>query len=834
MNYKKDGLTTKEVKEQQEKHGKNEFVKAKKESFLKKIIEVIFEPMFLLLLIAAIIYFILGQPTDGIVMLIFVVGIIGIDVFQEWKTDKTLNALKNLSAPKVFVIRNGIKQEINSSELVPGDLILIYEGVKIPADGYIVKNNDISIDESTLTGESEPVWKSIYNGKEDNEYWKKYYCYAGTLVIQGSATVLIDKIGIETEYGKIGKNIIETVKTKTPLQKQIDNLVKTCAIVAFILFVLVGIFTYLNIPDHSFKDRIIESLLSGVTLAMALIPEEFPVVLTVFLSMGAWRLAKKNSLVKKLPSVETLGAISVLCVDKTGTITMNKMHLESIWTNDVSDYELCEIMGKCCEEEAYDPMEKAMYEKCFELGITKEQLFKNKKIKEYPFSNETKIMGRVLEENGKYNLYAKGSYESIIDLCDIDKNLILGQMEIMSKQGLRVIAIAQRKITEIKENLKDYKLDLVGLVGLIDPPRKDIDKNIEKCNKAGIKVIMITGDNGITAASIANKIGFKNIKCITGEEIDKMDDSELKEKVKDTNIFSRVIPEHKMRIVKAFKDNGEIVAMTGDGVNDAPALKYSDIGIAMGKKGSEVSKEAADLILLDDNFSTIVETIEDGRRIYDNIKKAIEYILIIHIPIALSSLLAPLLNISPDNLFLLPFHIVLLELIIDPTCSIVFERQPAEDNIMTKKPRNPFENILSSKGLIKSSIQGLVMFLGSFLTYYYILNNYNSQLARSMGLIIIMISNLFLVQVNSSKDDYVFISMKKLIKDKIMWFTNFGTILGILIILYTSLNKFLKLSPLNIKEFLVVIVISFISVYWYELVKVIKKVKVSKKVKFDK
>ncbi len=832
-NYDLKGLTSDQALELQEKYGKNELVHEKKENMVIKIFHIILEPMFLLLLIAAIIYFILGEPRDGIIMLIFVIGIISIDVIQEWKTDKTLEALKDLSAPKVTVMRDGKKIEINSEDLVPGDLMLIYEGVKIPADGIVIKCSGICVDESSLTGEAEGVWK--HPRKEEDttpDYWKKDYCYAGTLVIQGTATVLVDKIGSETEYGKIGLNVAASKGEDSPLQKQTGALVKTCAILAGALFVIVAIITYFNIPDHALKDRLIESILSGITLAMAMIPEEFPVVLTVFLSMGAWRLAKKNSLVKKLPSVETLGAVSVLCVDKTGTITKNQMTVEKIWSLKDDEKDLCEVMGLCCEEETYDPMEKAMLKYCKTLDITKQHLFAGEKLKEYAFTNETKMMGHTWHHDDMYILAAKGSPESILKICKLTENEKVDvEEEIleMSKSGLRVIAVGKRIFEDkksIPNTLAENELELCGLVGLIDPPRETVARDIALCNKAGIRVVMITGDNGITASSIAKKIGMQNCdNIITGDMLNEMSDAELREKVKDVSVFSRVIPEHKMRIVKAFKQNGEIVAMTGDGVNDAPALKYADIGIAMGKRGSEVSREAADLILLDDNFSTIVDTIKDGRRIYDNIRKAVGYIFVIHIPIAFASLLAPLLKISPDCLLLLPLHVVLLELIIDPTCSIVLERQPAEEDIMDRCPRNPNAKLLTFKVLIKSIIQGLIMFGASFTTYYLVLNNncLSSEIARSMGLVIIMIGNLFLVQVNSSDNEFVYKTFGKLIKDKVMIAIILGTILGVGVILYSPLHTYLKLAPLTFTELSLVVLIAFVSVFWYEIVKLINK-----------
>jgi P-type Ca2+ transporter type 2C len=827
------GLTTAEAKKLQEQYGKNELTPLKKESFLRKVFPIICEPMFLLLIVAAVIYFILGEPRDGAIMLIFVMGIISIDVIQEWKTDKTLNALKDLSAPHVTVIRDGKKSVIASADIVPGDLMMIYEGVKIPADGVVVKCNDLCVDESSLTGEAVGVWKvSAEDAEPTSDYWRRDYCYAGTLVTQGIATVLVDKIGATTEYGKIGANVASAPNEETPLQKQTGILVKMCAGIAAVLFVLVAVFTYFNISDHDFGDRIVESILSGVTLAMAMIPEEFPVILTVFLSMGAWRLAKKQSLVRKLPSVETLGAVSVLCVDKTGTITMNQMTIQNIWAFNGDKHKLCETMGLGCETDAYDPMEKAMLAYCDSVGISKEYLFNGELISEYTFTNELKMMGHVWLRNGEIVIAAKGSPERILTICNLtDDERAAAEQKIteMSEDGLRVIAIASanpKTEADIPAEITACSLTLCGLIGLADPPRESVKNDIDLCNKAGIRVVMITGDNGITATSIAKKIGMQNSDhIITGDMLNEMTDKELREKVKDVSIFSRVVPEHKMRIVKAFKDNGEIVAMTGDGVNDAPALKYADIGIAMGKRGSEVSREAADLILMDDNFTTIVETVKDGRRIYDNIRKAVGYVFTIHIPIALASLVAPMLGIAPTALLLLPLHIVLLELIIDPTCSIVLERQPAETDIMDRKPRNPKEKLLDVKILLKSVIQGLVIFAASFSAYYTLLsdNPDNAAIARSMGLAIIMLSNLFLVQVNSSSHDFAIQSTRRLAKDKVMWGASVGTITMLLIILYTPVSSFLKLAPLSVPLFFGAVGIAAAAVLWYEIVKLVKK-----------
>ena len=490
-------------------------------------------------------------------------------------------------------------------------------------------------------------------------------------------------------------------------------------------------------------------------------------------------------------------------------------------------------MGLACETDTYDPMEKAMLAHCEKLGIPKSHLFGGELLSEYAFTNELKMMGHIWRHDGEIIIAAKGSPERLYTICnmsgDEQRNAERKAHE-LSLAGLRVIAVGMQTLSaneDIPADIMDCRLTFRGLIGLADPPRESIKKDIAVCAKAGIRVVMITGDNGVTASSIAKQIGMPHSdNIITGDMLNLMSDEELREKVKDVSIFSRVVPEHKMRIVQAFKEIGEIVAMTGDGVNDAPALKYADIGIAMGKRGSEVSREAADLILMDDNFSTIVDTVHDGRRIYDNIRKAVGYVFTIHIPIALASLLAPMLGIDPASLLLLPLHVVLLELIIDPTCSIVLERQPAEKDIMERAPRDPKEKLVTAGMLLKSLLQGLAVFGASFFTYLTALGGdpANATIARSMGLAVIMLANLFLVQVNSSTRDSFITSIRRLIKDKVMWAVTLGTIAGLLIIIYSPLNGFLKLAPLSALQLLTVFGIAAASVLWYEIVKFMKRI----------
>lgn len=828
------GLTSEEVLRRQEKYGPNELVPVKKASFIRKLLYTLGEPMFLLLLITAVIYFLLKEPADGAVMLVFVTVMISIDAIQGWKTDRTLAALKELSEPKITVIRDGKEETIASTMLVPGDYMIIYEGTKIPADGIVRKCNDLCIDESSLTGEAQGIWKEKNDEREEfifieqmpSEYWRKDYCYAGTLVLQGSGIIEVEYIGANTEYGKIGTNIANVKDTETPLQYQTRQLIRLCAGIAITLCIIVTFITYATMEAETIKERLIQSILSGITLAMAMIPEEFPVVLTVFLSMGAWRLARKQSLVRKLASVETLGEVSVLCVDKTGTVTKNQMTVKEVWGEE--EKEIQRMVAFACETDAYDPMEKALLTYCIDSGI-KEERYEGEIIFEYPFTSETKRMGHVWLNEEKCIIAAKGSPETMLPLCSLieeEKNKWMNRVEEMTKKGLRVIAVAGRiqgKREKIPSSLEQCDLTLYGLIGLQDPPRENIYEAIRTCNQAGIRVVMITGDHSLTAISIGEQIGMDKVEeTMTGEQIDEMSELELQKAVRTVSIFSRVIPEHKMRIVKAMKANGEIVAMTGDGVNDAPALKYADIGIAMGQRGSEVSREAADLILLDDNFTTIIETIKDGRRIYDNIRKAVGYIMTIHIPIALSSLLAPLLGVTPNALLLLPIHVVLLELLIDPTCSIVLERQPAEQNLMKRNPRKRDESLVSKRLIGKSVIQGLIIFLASF-GLYYIYGRENPELGRSMGFVVLLCANVFLVQVNSSEYDFAFSSIKQLTRDPVMWAIHILTFLEIGIILYTPFSQIVRVTPLTVYQLALTIVVAFASVLWYELVKIRKR-----------
>lgn len=821
-----NGLSSKEIERLQEKYGINELVKQDKPNPLKKFLGVFKEPMFLLLLVAATVYFILGEPREGVIMLVFVGFVASITFMQEWKTEKTMNALKDLTSPQVNTLRDGKNVFIKSTELVPGDVIFLSEGERIPADCIVLEASNFSVDESILTGESEYVIKvSSDEMEKSSDYWRKDMLYAGTLCVFGKCTAIVKYTGFATEYGKIGKAISEAKDEPTPLQKKVNKLVKNIAIAGVVLCISVMVASYF----YSFD--VLNSILSGISLAMAIIPEEFPVVLTVFLSMGAYRLAKNNTLMRKISAVETLGSATILCVDKTGTITQNKMKVKNIYSDgkiftkeNFNNKELSDLMVLSCEKDPYDPMEKAIVEAASMSDI--ENLYNYDLSKKIAFDSKVKRMANIYKKDSGYYIAVKGSAETVLGICSLDEqNLHKINIEIdkMASNGLRVLVLAESNSEEIYENLEDYSLSFKALVGLQDPPKEGVEEAIKLCKKAGIRVVMITGDYSKTAMAIGEEIGLKfTNKVITGNEIDTLNEYELCEAVKSCDVFSRVIPEHKMKIIKALKKNGEIVAMTGDGVNDAPALKSADIGIAMGQRGTEVAKEASHMILMDDNFTTIVNSVKDGRRVYDNIRKAMVYILIIHIPIAAMAMCAPLFNLPP---LLLPMHIMLLELIIDPTCSIVFEGEPAEANIMDNPPRSPEEQLLTRILTMKVVLQGITMFLAAFMPFHYMIDlGISSEYARSFSLITLIVANVTLVLVNRSNTELLYHLIKEKGNKVRLIVNSIALVMALSIVYIPILNSFFKTEKIGTCALIFAIALGFISTGWWESVKLVKKI----------
>lgn len=754
----KKGLTTKEVTQQLNTFGYNELPSEKPKNIFHIALDIVKEPMFILLISCGILYIILGDIREGIILLSTIFIIIFITFYQSQKTEKALSTLKNLSSPRALVIRDGVETRIFGREVVPGDIVILNEGDRVPADGYLLESLNLTIDESILTGESIPVHKSAQQEANNTNH----LIFSGTLVVQGKGYAEITSTGINTEFGKIGSSLLAIEQEETRMQKEMKSLIKNLFIIGAILSASVVVAFYL------IRGNFIQSLLNGLAAAMAILPEEFPVVLTIFLALGAWRLSKKKVLTRKPSAIETLGSATVLCSDKTGTITQNKMDISAVYDGNQSFFkhsfseqqtkirEIIQLAHLASQENSLDPMEKAftVAHSQLENGLVSDfQL-----LKEFPISKSLLAMTRVVKDNnsGQILVATKGAPEAIFSLCKLSKEETekhLKTAEDFALKGLRIIGVATTSIneTEIPENQAHFNLQFKGLLGLEDPIRPEVPQAIKDCHTAGIKVIMITGDFPTTAKSIASQIGLPAEGVImTDEELKNLTDEELKNKIESVTVFARVVPEQKLRIVNALKANQEIVAMTGDGVNDAPALKAANIGIAMGVMGTDVAREASSLVLLDDNFASIVSAIRLGRKIFDNLQKAMAYIIAIHIPIIGLTLLPAFFPSLP--LLLMPLHIVLLELIIDPVCSIAFEYEQEEKNIMNRAPRNPNEQFFGAKRIVSSLLQGLLLLAMTIAVYFASLQEgHTDGEVRAIAFSSLIVGNVFLILTNLSK-----------------------------------------------------------------------------------
>ncbi len=761
------GLSDQEVLKRLALDGYNELPSTKKHSFFSIVFEVVREPMFLLLLACGLLYLFLGDVEEALMLLGFVFVVMGITLYQEQKTERALEALRDLSSPRALVSRNGVQQRIAGREVVRDDIILLSEGDRVPADAVLLTGANVSVDESLLTGESVPVRKKSWDGfKEMGRPGGDDlpFVYSGTIIVKGQGIARVACTGARTEIGKIGKALQTLEQEDTNLQRQTAKIVKTFAAVGLTLCAIVVVVFGLT------RGNWLEGLLAGITLAMATLPEEFPVVLTIFLALGAWRISQHHVLTRRVPAVEMLGAATALCVDKTGTLTLNRMTVTKISVGDhlfavdhtqgslpEDLHEAVEYSLLASPADPFDPMEKAMKELGGRTLINTEHIHKDWiLVHEYPLSEKLLAMSRVWRSpDGKdYIIAAKGAPEAIADLCHIteaQERALHVQIDRMADQGLRVIGVARATFRplDLPPGQHDFDFKFLGLLGLADPVRPGVLEAVQECYSAGIRVIMITGDYPGTARNIAQQIGLKpDDKIITGPELDEMSDDELKERIKTVCIFARAVPEQKMRIVNALKANNEVVAMTGDGVNDAPALKAAHIGIAMGGRGTDVARESAALVLLDDNFASIVRAVRMGRRIFDNLKKAMSFIFSVHIPIAGMSLFPVLLKWP---LALLPVHIVFLELIIDPACSVVFEMEAEEVDIMRRKPRRLEEPLFGKQVIRHILLQGLGVLAIVLGVYAFILNRgYGEEEARMLAFLNLVIANLGLIFTNRS------------------------------------------------------------------------------------
>jgi Ca2+-transporting ATPase len=835
-----EGLSPEEAARRLEAEGYNELPRAEERGILRIIFEVIKEPMFLLLIAIGSIYLLLGDIEEAAILMSFVFVIIGITIYQERRTERALEALRHLSSPRTLVIRGGRMLRIPGREVVRGDLLLLKEGDRVPADGVVLDSMHLLVDESLLTGESVPVRKRPWDGVakmgrpggDDQPF-----VYSGTLVVKGHGYVRVLATGLNTEMGKIGRALESLGPEETSLQRETRKLVRNIALLGLILSAIVIVAYGLTKGDW------LHGFLAGLTLAMAVIPEEFPVVLTVFLALGAWRISKSRVLTRRVASLETLGAATVLCVDKTGTLTQNEMMLKKMLVDDEfydvekdgplpeKFHELLEFSVLASGKNALDPMEKAINQLSDKHLANTEHVHRNwSLVKEYILSEKLLAMSQVWSspDGEEYVIAAKGAPEAIADLCHLEGERlaeISKKVAAMADEGLRVIGVAKAyfKKVDLPVQQHDFRFEFLGLLGFKDPARPGVAEAIEECHQAGIRVVMITGDYPGTALHLAREIGLDSAgSVVTGPELERMSDEELREKVREVNIFARVTPEQKLRIVNAFKANGEVVAMTGDGINDAPALKSANIGVAMGGRGTDVARESASLVLLDDDFTSIVRAVRNGRRIYDNIKKAMIYIFTIHIPIAGITLIPVLLNMP---LVLLPVHIAFLELIIDPACSIVFEAQPEEPDVMSRPPRDPKLKMFNRKTLTLGILQGLVVLAAVLLIFVF--SYYRGQgeaEARALTYVTLIVANICLILTNLSWSKSMLSSLRT--RNIPLWLVLGGTLTFIFLILYVPvLRGIFKMAYLHPEDIVFCFAAGVASVLWFEVLKAVKPLK---------
>ena len=820
------GLNESQVLQSRKENGENELEYSSKNPFLLALLETLKEPMLLLLVAAGVLYLISGNTGDAIFMLSAIVLVSAISLYQDSRSRHALAELKQLSQPQSKVVRNGNISSISSKDLVVGDILIVEEGSLATADAEIIYSNDFSVNESILTGESFSVEKSAQ---------KNNTIFSGTMITGGMAIARIIKVGNETELGKIGKSLKDIEEEFTPLQEQIRNFVKKMAILGLIVFLIVWAFNF-------FESRsLVNSLLKALTLAMSILPEEIPVAFTTFMALGAWRLMKMGIIVKQTKTVETLGSATVICVDKTGTITENRMELASLYVfkNDQIYAEPIDAGEIFClvktamfasEPLPFDSMEIALHDAYKKLAAIDERP-DYKMIHEYPLGGTPPMMTHIFEDkSGERIIAAKGAAEKIIAVCNLSKEekaKIVRPLEFLSAKGYRVLGVAAASFpgNDFPKSQEDFNFHFIGLVSFFDPPKSNIRSVFDSFYKAGIMVKIITGDNKTTTETIAAQVGFKGAdEALDGAELIHFSDEELKEKVMRINIFTRMFPDAKLKIINALKERKQIVAMTGDGVNDAPALKAANIGIAMGKKGSEIAKNASSLVLADDDLAKMVDAVAMGRRIYSNLKKAIQYVISIHIPIILTVLLPLVLGWIYPAVFT-PVHVIFLELIMGPTCSIIYENEPIEANLMQEKPR-PFTNtFLSWKELRLSILQGILITAGTLGIYQYsVSNGFDENLTRTMVFTTLVVANIFLSLVNRSFYFSIFTTLKY--KNNLMPVIILLTLIMLALMLtIPSVISFFKFERLGLAQVAVCAAFGFVSVIWIEGYKFIKRLR---------
>lgn len=825
------GLNDQEVIASRKQFGANEQNRKPKYQWWVALSELLKEPMLLLLIAVSVIYFILGQNSEAWFMLSAVIAVSGISFYQDNRSRKALEALEALNEPLTTVLRNREVQSIPTSEIVVNDLVIAEEGSFINADGEILHSNDFSVNEASLTGEAYSVFKS--EKTEDRKI------FSGTLVASGLAVFRVTEIGSATVLGKLGSSIINIKEEATPLQQQIERFVKKMAYIGIAVFVLVWAVYFWKTHD------ILHSLLKGLTLAMSILPEEIPVAFTTFMALGSWRLLKEGIIVKKTRTVETLGSATVICTDKTGTLTENKMSLQAVYAFDNNqlsndgnwnDPEIQRVITTAMwasEPVPFDPMEKTLhlaYEKIAKSDDrTSFELFH-----EYPLDGKPPMMTHLFRnKEGKRVIAAKGATEALINvsnLSEAERQQVLTVSDTLASQGFRILGVGYSDFegADFPKTQQEFQFHFIGLIAFYDPPKANINKVIQQFYDAGIMVKVVTGDNNITTKAIAEKAGIPMAdKFINGADLMQLNESELITVIHDTTLLTRMFPDAKLAIVHALKKDHQVVAMVGDGVNDGPALKASHIGIAMGKKGTEIAKTAADIILIDDDLSKMITAIASGRRIYANIKKAVQYIVSIHIPIILTVSLPLFLGWQYPDIFT-PVHVIFLELVMGPMCSIVYENEPIEKNSMQLPPRAMRSTFLSFKEMSISIVQGLAITCGILFVYQYSAHLYeNEECTRTMVFATLVFANSILSLANRSFLYSIFTTLKY--KNNMMFGLNFLTLSMLGFILYLPpIAAFFKVMPLSITQLGICLLVSAASVFWIEILKWRRRMRILK------
>ena len=787
------GLSGAECATRLRREGFNELPSAKGRSVLAIALGVVREPMIVLLVSCGVVYLLLGDLNEALILLASVFVVIGISLYQNHKTERALEALRDLSSPRALVVRDGREQRIAGREVVRGDLLILSEGDRVPADAVILWALNLTVDESLLTGESIPVRKTPADedtpmerpGGDDSPF-----VFSGTLVVAGQGMARVTATGLHTELGRIGKALQATEPERTKLERETAGVVYVVAVVGLLLCAAVVVLYGLTRHDW------LGGFLAGLALAMAMLPEEFPVILTIFLALGAWRISQRNVLTRRMTAIEGLGSATVACVDKTGTITQNRMSVNVLWVNGLrydvrgqpdeplpeAFHALVEFALLASQQNPFDPMEQSINALGSAYLSGTEHLHDSwTLIREYPLSQRLLAMSHVWKsrDGDDYVIAAKGAPEAVVDLCHLDPQRVQAvedDVRALAEQGFRVLGVARARFQTqpLPAEQHDFGFDFLGLVALSDPVRPGVPDALQECYRAGIRTVMITGDYPGTARHIAGQIGLTpRDEIVTGAELDAMDDAQLSRRIRAVNVFARVVPEQKLRLVQALRANGDIVAMTGDGVNDAPALKAAHIGIAMGQRGTDVARESAALVLLDDDFTSIVHAIRLGRRVLDNIKKGMGYVLAIHVPIAGLSLIPVLLGWP---LILLPVHIVFLELIIDPACSIAFEAEPEETDVMDRPPRDPREPLFHRRTIWVSLLQGgWALGLDLAVLVWGLHHGYDENHVRTLAFSTLILMNLGLILANRSSTRTALGSLR--LQNRALWWVIAGALL---------------------------------------------------------